>query len=59
MKKDLRQGPKRVVCENRKGNRRSLHSAPPDFLWNSVALEDFMRLSLQKAAYMAVASGAR
>jgi hypothetical protein len=31
-------------------NRRSLHYAPPDFLWNLVALANFMRLSLLKGA---------
>jgi hypothetical protein len=33
---------------SRKGplNCRSLHCAPPDFLWNLVALVRFMRLSL-------------
>src|ERR1700677_4380771 len=29
-------------------NRRSLGYAPPDFLWSSVALADFMRLSLRE-----------
>ena len=35
----------------RERNRRSLHCAPPDFLWRVVALAEFMRLSLRKAAY--------
>jgi hypothetical protein len=38
-------------------NRRSLHSATPDFLWKLVALAHFMRLSLRKGAH-AAASGA-
>jgi hypothetical protein len=35
---------------SRKGprNRRSLGFAPPDFLWNLVALTDLMRLSLRE-----------
>jgi hypothetical protein len=32
-------------------NSRSLHYAPPDFLLDSVALANSMRLSLPKAAY--------
>jgi hypothetical protein len=39
-------------------NRRSLHSATPDFLLMLVALADFMRLSLRKAAHAAVSSAA-
>jgi hypothetical protein len=31
---------------------------PPDFLWNSVALANFMRLSLQKGARAASSSDA-
>ncbi len=42
----------------KEGNRRSLHYAPPDFLWNSVALANFMRLSLLKGAYAALSSAA-
>ncbi len=38
-------------------NRRSLHCAPPDFLWNLVALTNFMRLSLRKDAQAALSSG--
>jgi hypothetical protein len=38
-------------------NRRSLRSATPDFLWRLVALAGFMRLSLLKAAHVAVAEG--
>jgi hypothetical protein len=34
------------ACEPEKSHRRSLHCAPPDFLWNLVALVHFMRLSL-------------
>jgi hypothetical protein len=37
-----------------KENSRSLHYAPPDFLWNLVALASFIRLSLRKAAYVVV-----
>ena len=33
-------------------------SPPPDFLWNLVALANFMRLSLKKAAYVASSSAA-
>jgi hypothetical protein len=44
--------------ENAKGNRRSLHSATPDFLWRLVALASFMRLSLMKAAYVVVSGAA-
>jgi hypothetical protein len=36
-----------------KGNRRSLHYATPGFLWRLVALANFMRLSLLKAAHVA------
>jgi hypothetical protein len=42
------------VCENLKGNRRSLHNAPPDFLLVLVALVKFTRLSLLKAAHAVV-----
>jgi hypothetical protein len=38
-------------------NRRSLHYAPPDFLWRLVALASFIRLSLRKGAHAAL-SGA-
>ena len=40
-------------------NRRSLHCAPLDFLWRPVALMDFMRLSLRRAAHVALASSAK
>jgi hypothetical protein len=40
-------------------NRRSLHCAPPDFLWRAVALIICMRLSLQRAAHVFVASSAK
>jgi hypothetical protein len=40
-------------------NRRSLHSATPDFLLGLVALANFMRLSLLKAAYVAIVNAAR
>ena len=39
-------------------NRRSLHYAAPDFLWNLVALANFMRLSLRKGADVVLASTA-
>ena len=35
---------------------RSLHCAPPDFLWNLMALVRFMRLSLRKGAYAALSN---
>ena len=41
-----------------KANRRSLHFATPDFLWNLVAPASFMRLSLLKGAHAAVSSAA-
>ena len=44
------------VCENLKGNRRSLHYAPPYFLSSLLALVKFMRLSLLKAAQAVVSS---
>jgi hypothetical protein len=39
-------------------NRRSLHFAPPNFLWNLVALVHFMRPSLRKGAHVALSSAA-
>jgi hypothetical protein len=42
----------------RKRNSRSLHYAPPDFLWNLVALAHSMLLSLTKAAHAAMSSAA-
>jgi hypothetical protein len=39
-------------------NSRSLHSAPPDFLWNVVALMHFMRPSLRKGAQVDLSSAA-
>ena len=41
-----------------KRNRRSLHYATPDFLSGLVALANFMRLSLRKAALAVIASAA-
>jgi hypothetical protein len=41
------------VCLSIEGNRRSLHCATPDFLLRLVALANFMRLSLLKAAHVA------
>jgi hypothetical protein len=38
---------------------RSLHYAPPDFLSRTVALMDPVRLSLRRAAYVAVAGIAK
>jgi signal transduction histidine kinase len=40
-------------------HRRSLHYAPPDFLSRTVALMDPVRLSLRRAAYVAVAGIAK
>jgi hypothetical protein len=37
---------------------RSLHCAPPDFLWGLVALTQCMRPSLRKGAYAAPSSAA-
>jgi hypothetical protein len=39
-------------------NSRSLHYAPPDFLWNLVALMHFMRPSLRKGAHVDLSSAA-
>src|ERR1700691_3374687 len=39
-------------------NRRSLHSATPDFLFRLVVLVHFMRLSLRKGAHAAMSSAA-
>ena len=39
-------------------NSRSLHCAPPDFLWNLVALVHFMRPSLRKGAHAALSNAA-
>ncbi len=57
--KGMRRVPLGLKARNRERNSRSLHYAPPDFLWNLMALANFMRLSLRKAAYVAVASAAR
>jgi hypothetical protein len=43
--------------ENRKENRRSLHYATPNFLLRLVALANFMRLSLGKAARVGAGEG--
>jgi hypothetical protein len=48
----------RGCVRTRKGNRRSLHYATPDFLLSLVALAILMRLSLTKAAYVAMSSAA-
>jgi hypothetical protein len=40
-------------------NRRSLHSAPPDFPWRPVAPMNCMRFSLRKTAHVVLASGAK
>jgi hypothetical protein len=47
-----------ILWENQKRNRRSLHYATPDFLSRLVALANFMRLSLRKAAHAAVSRAA-
>ncbi len=47
-----------ILRDNRKRNRRSLHYATPDFLSRLVALANFMRLSLRKAATAAISSAA-
>jgi hypothetical protein len=47
------------LLEDRKGNRRSLHYATPDFLLKSVALVNLMRLSLMKAAHVVVSGAAK
>jgi hypothetical protein len=39
-------------------NRRSLHCATPDFLWNFVASANFMRLSLRRGAFAVLSSAA-
>jgi hypothetical protein len=41
-----------------KRNSRSLHYATPDFLWNLVALCDFVRPYLRKGAYADLSSAA-
>jgi hypothetical protein len=43
---------------SRVADRRSLHSATPDFLLSLVALAIFMRLSFPKAAHVAMSSAA-
>jgi hypothetical protein len=40
-----------MVVAGTKRNRRSLHSATPDFLWTLVALAELMRLSLKRKAH--------
>jgi hypothetical protein len=45
--------------ERRQMKRRSLHYAPPDFLWRPVALRICMRLSLRRAAHVDVVSSAK
>jgi hypothetical protein len=56
----LYQGTTLVVPQRRKTtlgrNRRSLHYATPDFLWNLVALVHFMRPSLRKGAHVVLSS---
>src|ERR1700689_3618868 len=39
------------MLDQRSGNRRSVHYATPEFLWSLVALANFVRLSLRKAAH--------
>jgi hypothetical protein len=40
------------LCAGAGAHSRSLHCAPPDFLWGLVALANFLRLSLLKAAHV-------
>ena len=40
-------------------NERLSKGFPPNFLWSPVALMDFMRLSLRRAAHVALASSAK
>jgi hypothetical protein len=48
-----------LLTESHKShNSRSLHYATPDFLWNLVALANFMRLSLPKGAHVVMSSAA-
>jgi hypothetical protein len=51
--------PKRFPIRLLKRNRRSLHYATPDFLLMLVALANFMRLSLMKAAHVVVSGAAK
>jgi hypothetical protein len=44
----------RTLQKTKKRNCRSLHSAPPDSLFNPVALMKFVRLSLRRAASVVV-----
>jgi hypothetical protein len=46
------------ICGVGWGNCRSLHCATPDFLWNLVALVQFMRPSLRKGAGVVLSSAA-
>jgi hypothetical protein len=46
------------IWEVREAHSRSLHCAPPDFLWTLVALVHFMRPSLRKGAHAAFSSAA-
>src|SRR5580692_6467742 len=50
---------KRGCVRTGKGNRRSPNCAAPDFLLSLVALAILMRLSLTKAAHVAMSSAAR
>jgi hypothetical protein len=51
-----RPDPESCHAAMKNGNRRSLHYATPDFLLSLVALANFMRLSLLKAAHAVVSS---
>jgi hypothetical protein len=46
------------IWEARGAHRRSRRYAPPDFLWNLVALVHFMRPSLRKGAHAALSGAA-
>jgi hypothetical protein len=48
----------RRIREGRWAHCRSFGFAPPDFLWELMALSHFMRLSLQKGAHAALSSEA-
>jgi hypothetical protein len=53
-----RRRPSTKVTEPNEKNCRSLHSAPPDFLWSVVALIEYVHLSLRKGAYVALSGAA-
>jgi hypothetical protein len=51
--------PKSDQCAGKRGNRRSLHCAPPHFLLKLVGSASFMRLSSRKAAHAALSTAAQ